>query len=325
MKFVIDLMGGDNSSKATIPAIIEASKIYKDVIFYCVGNKECEKELNNLDNVKFVESKTVIRMDENPMEAYKDLDSSLMVGMKTYLDNKCDAFISAGSSGCLLAASIFKIKRIPGVSRPGFITSFPTYKENKKFVICDLGANNQNTPEELHSFAIMANLYSKILYKIDNPKVALLSNGTEEEKGSPLNKEAYKLIKEDKSLNFVGNCEARDPMFGEIDVVVCDGFSGNIYLKANEGMAKVMSNMMKDAFKRNIFSKIGYLLSKKGFDEMKKKMDYKNVGGALVVGVNGVVIKAHGNSDPKAFLSAIRVANEMCNNDVVNKMKELIK
>lgn len=325
MKIVIDMLGGDSGLNATIPALKDFINQHKDVFIYAVGDNSLVKELNEYKNVKVVLSKNVLPMDVDPMTAYRNEDSSLMVATKTFLENNCDALISAGSSGALLTASIFKIKRIPGVIRPGFITSFPTIKEGKKFVVCDLGANNENSKEELAQFAKLASLYYKFIYGENKPRVYLLSNGTEEEKGSPVTKEAFKLLKEDKTINFLGNTEGRDALFGEIDVIVCDGFSGNIFLKATEGCAKAMSFMIKEAFKRNIFSKIGYLVSHKGFVKMKEKMDYKNVGGAMLVGVNGIVIKAHGNSDARSFLSALNIAYDLNEAQVIEKFKEALK
>ena len=326
MKFVIDMMGGDNGLKATIGATKEFIKRHKDVEFFLIGDLNALSEFNNQTNVHLIESKTVLKMDVDPLTALREKDSSLMVGIDTYLKNGCDALISAGSTGALLSAAIFKIKRIEGITRPCLITSFPTIKKDKKFVVCDLGANNANTKEELVQFAIMGSIYYSILYHSNNPEVYLLSNGTEEEKGSPLGKEAYPLLKECESINFKGNIEARDPLFGDIDVLVADGYSGNIYLKAVEGTAKAMSSMLKTAFKRNVFSMIGYLFSKKGIEEMKQKMDYKNVGGALLMGVNGVVIKAHGSSDVQSFLSALENGYKLVSVDIVNKFKEeLIK
>ena len=326
MKFVIDMMGGDNGLKATIGATKEFIKRHKDVEFFLIGDLNALSEFNNQTNVHLAESKTVLKMDVDPLTALREKDSSLMVGIDTYLKNGCDALISAGSTGALLSAAIFKIKRIEGITRPCLITSFPTIKKDKKFVVCDLGANNANTKEELVQFAIMGSIYYSILYHSNNPEVYLLSNGTEEEKGSPLGKEAYPLLKECESINFKGNIEARDPLFGDIDVLVADGYSGNIYLKAVEGTAKAMSSMLKTAFKRNVFSMIGYLFSKKGIEEMKQKMDYKNVGGALLMGVNGVVIKAHGSSDVQSFLSALENGYKLVSVDIVNKFKEeLIK
>ena len=221
-----------------------------------------------------------------------------------------------------MSAAIFKIKRLPKITRPCLITSFPTLKNNKKFVVCDLGANSANTKEELNQFAIMGSLYYSIIYGEKNPSVYLLNNGTEEEKGNELTKEAYQLLKENKSINFKGNIEGREPLFGHIDVLVTDGFTGNIFLKSVEGTAKVMSQMMKEAFKKNLLTKIGYLFSKKGIDGIKIKMDYKNVGGALLLGVNGIVIKAHGSSDARSFMSALENAYKLGKVDIVNRIKE---
>src|SRR5574344_1432759 len=301
MKIVIDMMGGDNGLKATIPGVKEFIKNHGDVDIFFIGSNALDSEFKDYKNVKVIHSAKVLKMDVDTMTAYRTLDSSLMT------------------------ASNFKIKRINGVIRPGFITSFPTVKKGKKFVVCDVGANNANTKEELVQFAQMGTLYYKFLYGENNPRVYLLSNGTEEEKGSPLTKDAYKLLKEEKSINFLGNTEGRDALFGDIDVLVCDGFSGNVFLKAIEGTAKAMSQMMKEAFTRNLFTKIGYLLSKKGIIEMKNKMDYKNVGGAMLVGIDGVVIKAHGNSDDKTFLSALNVAYLLCEKEFVKKFKEALK
>lgn len=322
MKFVIDMMGGDNGLKATIPATKELLEKHKDVVVYLIGQLDKLTDFQESDRVHLVESKTVLAMDVDPMTALKQVDSSLMVGIKTYLENKCDALISAGSTGAILSAAIFKIKRLPKITRPCLITSFPTIKNNKKFVVCDLGANSANTKEELNQFAIMGSLYYSILYGEKNPSVYLLNNGTEEEKGNDLTKEAYQLLKENKSINFKGNIEGRDPLFGNIDVLVADGFTGNIFLKSVEGTAKVMSGMIKEAFRKNLLTKIGYLFSKKGIDGIKTKMDYKNVGGALLLGVNGIVIKAHGSSDARSFMSALENAYKLGKVDIVNKIKE---
>ena len=322
MKFVIDMMGGDSGIEATIGATKEFIKRHPNVELFLIGDLNALETFNDHNNIHLVESKTVLKMDVDPLTALKEKDSSLMVAIETYLANNCDCLISAGSTGALLSAAIFKIKRIPGITRPCLITSFPTIKKNKKFVVCDLGANNSNTKEELLQFAKMGSIYYSIVYQEENPKVYLLSNGTEEEKGSPVSKEAYPLLKDCKSINFKGNIEARDPLYGDIDVLVSDGYTGNIFLKSVEGTAKVMSKMIKDAFKKNVLTMIGYLFSKKGINEIKEKMDYKNVGGALLMGVNGVVIKAHGSSDVRSFLSALENGYKLVEVDIVNKFKK---
>ena len=322
MKFVIDMMGGDNGLDATIGATKEFIKLHDDVELFLVGDETKLTDFSSFKNVHILHSDIVLKMDVDPLTALKDKTSSLMVAIKAYLDNNCDAIISAGSTGALLSASIFKIKRLEGITRPCLITSFPTIDKNKKFVVCDLGANSSNTKEELVQFAIMGKIYYSILYKKDNPEVFLLSNGTEEEKGSPLNKEAYPLLKECKEINFKGNIEGRDPLFGGVDVLVTDGYSGNIFLKTVEGTAKAMSKMLKDGFKKNILTMIGYLFAKSGVNEIKEKMDYKNVGGAMLMGVNGIVIKAHGSSDVRSFLSALKNAYMLADVNVIEKIKK---
>ncbi len=321
MKLVIDMMGGDHGTKTTIEAVKQFVALHKDCEIFAVGNEEELNEVKDLPLVHVVPSKTVLPMDCDPMSALHDLDSSLMVGVKTLLDNECEGLISAGSTGALLTASIFKIKRLPGVKRPCLITSFPTVVDNKRFVACDLGANSNGTKEDLNQFAVMGSIYYSILYNEESPKVYLLNNGTEEEKGNDLTKETYQLLKVNPNINFKGNIEGRYAMKGEADVIVCDGFTGNIFLKTLEGTAKAMGSMMKDAFKMNLFTKIGYLFAKKGIKGMIKKMDYKNVGGALLLGVNAIVIKSHGSSEAKSFLSSMESAYNLAKQNMIEKIK----
>lgn len=323
MKIVIDMMGGDNGLRATIPSTKTFIEKHNDLELFLIGDINKLTEFKKYKNVTLVQSETVVRMDADPLSALRETNSSLMVGIKTFLDNKCDAFISAGSTGALLSAATFKIKRIEGVIRPGLITPFPTLIKNKKFVVCDLGANTTCTKEELNQFATMGSIYYKTLFHdVNEPRVYQLNIGTESEKGTTINKEAYILLKENKNINFKGNIEARDPLYGNVDVLITDGYSGNIFLKTMEGTAKAMSKMIKDAFKKNIFTKLGYLLVRKGIVEMKEKMDYKNVGGAMLMGVNGVVIKAHGSSDPKGFLSALESSYKLTSVHIIDKFKE---
>lgn len=325
MKIVIDMMGGDLGLKTTIEATKTFLSKHNDAELFLIGEETKLEEFKNVKNVHVVNSTTVLKMDVDPMTALKDTNSSLMVGIKTYLENECDGFISAGSTAALLTAATLKIKRIPGIIRPALVTAFPTVKKNKKFVCCDLGANNTCTKEELNQFAVMGSLYYKNIYNDENsqnPRVYLLNNGTESEKGTALHKESYELLKENKAINFLGNIEGRYPLQGNLEVLVTDGFSGNIFLKTMEGTAKEMSNMIKEAFSKNVFTKLSYLVVRSGIKEMKEKMDYRNVGGALLIGVNGVVIKAHGSSDVRCFLSALNNGYTLIKNDIVNKIKE---
>lgn len=324
MKFVIDMMGGDNGVKSTIPAVKQFLANHDDVDFICVGDPALLGELKDNKHVKIIESKTVLAMDVDPMSAINDKESSLAVAIANYKTEQADALISAGSTGALVTFGVFKIKRLEGIRHPGFISPMPTMIKGKQMVACDLGANIANTKEDLLNYAVMGSLYYKIAFKKEKPDVFLLNNGTEEEKGNELTKETYQLLKVSKQINFCGNIEARDPLKGGCDVLIMDGFSGNIYLKSTEGALKVMSSLLKKAFKKNIFTKIGYLFARKGVKDISDTMDYKAVGGACLLGVDGLLLKAHGNSDPRAFIGCFNQAYTLAKEDMINKIKATI-
>jgi glycerol-3-phosphate acyltransferase PlsX len=249
----------------------------------------------------------------------------MMVAIKTMKEEGYDAVVSAGSTGGFLSAATITLKMIPGVKRAALVAPFPAQIKGKKVVILDIGANNENSPEELVQFATMGRLYSQTVYGIEEPKVYLLSNGTEEEKGAPEVKQAHKLLKESNFPGFKGNIEARNALNGQADVVVADGFTGNIFLKGSEGIAKFMGNMIKGMFKKNLWTKLGYLHVRGGVKELTETMDYKSTGGAMLLGVNGNVIKAHGNSDAYSFKHALIVAKKLSMANVVEKIKEGMK
>ena len=261
-------------------------------------------------------------MDAGALEVMHMRDSSMMVALKTLKDEQLDGIISCGSTGGFLSASTLTLKMIPGAKRAALVTAFPTAIKGQKVVILDIGANNENSSEELVQFATMGRLYSQAIYGINEPRLYLLNNGTEEEKGAPEVKEAYRLLKERQFPNFLGNIEARNALSGEADVIVCDGFTGNIFLKSSEGIAKMMGGMMKKMFKKNLWTKIGYLHVRKGVKEISETMDYKSVGGAMLLGINGVVVKGHGNSDAYAFKCAINVAYKLAKAQVIERIKE---
>ena len=318
MKIAVDTLGGDNGSKVIVEAIIEFLAKHKDTEVVAVGNQEELKELEG--KCEIIHAPDIVPMEAGPLEAMRMKNSSLYVMTQLAKEGKVDALVSAGSTGGYLSLTTLILKTIPGVKRAALVAPFPTRIKGKKVVILDIGASNENSPEELSQFAVMGSLYSKYILGVEEPKVCLLSNGTEPGKGSPVGKEAYKLLK-DKPY-FKGNVEARNALSGECDVVVTDGYSGNIFLKSSEGMAKMMASMVKDAFKRNLWSKLGYLHVKKGMKEMSETMDYKSTGGAMLLGVNGVVVKAHGNSDAYSFGCALEVAYKLVDNNLINKIKE---
>lgn len=318
---IVDTLGGDNGSAPIIEAIKSFAQENKDYQITAVGNKDELKELDGICEI--VHAPDIVPMEAGPLEVMRMKNSSMYVANSLMKERKADAILSCGSTGGFLSCATLMLKTSENVKRAAFVAPFPTKIKGKKVVILDIGASNENSPEELAQFAVMGGLYSKYVFNVENPKIYLLSNGTEEGKGSPSSKVAYKLLKDNP--NFKGNIEARNALSGEADVVVCDGFTGNIFLKSSEGMAKMMSAMMKSAFKKNLWTKIGYLHVKSGIQEMVETMDYKSTGGAMLLGINGVVVKAHGNSDAYAFRCALNVAKNLVDGNIVSRISEGLK
>lgn len=320
VRIVIDTLGGDNGSAPAIEAIKSFLGKHDDVSFIVVGNKDELKELEGVCEI--FHAPEIIPMNAGPLEVMRNKNSS-MYNAIALSKERGDAIISAGATGGLLSASTLILKTAENVKRAAFVAPFPTAIKGKKVVILDIGASVENTPEELKQFALMGSLYSQIILGNDNPGIYLLSNGTEEGKGSPNGKLAYKLLKDNP--NFKGNIESRDALSGKADVVVTDGFTGNIFLKSSEGMAKMLSNMFKAAFKKNLWTKLGYLHVRGGVKEISETWDYKSTGGAMLLGINGVVVKAHGNSDAYAFECAIKVAYDLAKADITKRISEGLK
>ncbi len=320
MKIAVDAMGGDNGSKSVIEAIKEFKKDYPNDELVVFGKKEELEELSSI--CRIVDAPDVVPMEAGALEVIRLKNSSMCKAINTMKEEGLDAIVSMGSTGGFLSAATLILKTIPGVKRSALVTAFPTKVKGKKVVVLDVGANNENSPEELVQFAYMGKAYNEAVFNVKEPKTYLLSNGAEDHKGSPLVKEAHKLLKETKFPGFKGNMEARDVLNGDADILVADGFSGNVLLKGMEGVAKMFGSMIKSAFKKNLWTKLGYLHVKGGFDNISETMDYKSTGGAMLLGINGVVVKAHGNSDAYSFKNALRVAHLMVEHDVVNKIKE---
>ena len=323
MKIAVDAMGGDNGSKPIIEAIKEFKKDHQDVEIVVFGKEEELFELSSI--AKIVNAPDIVPMEAGALEVIRMKNSSMCKAISTMKEENFDAVVSCGSTGGFLSASTLILKMIPGVKRAALVTAFPTKIKGKKVVVLDVGANNENSAEELVQFAHMGKAYNQALFNTENPKTYLLSNGAESHKGSPIVKEANKLLTDMKFEGFAGNMEARDVLNGDADILVADGFSGNILLKGMEGVAKMFGSMIKSAFKKNLWTKLGYLHVKGGFDNISETMDYKSTGGAMLLGINGVVVKAHGNSDAYSFKNALRVAYQMVSYDVINKIKESLK
>lgn len=310
MKIIVDAMGGDNAPEQIIKGTMLAVDEYgidvvlvgdENVIGKCVSENKI-----TLKNTKIVDAKSVIGMHDNPKSVLKEkADSSMAVGFKLLNDGEGDAFVSAGNTGAITVGATLITKRIKGIKRPAIASVMPSAK--KPILLMDCGANAECRAEFLYQFGVLGDLYMRHILKYDNPRIALANNGEEETKGTPLVKEAYTLMKNAK-YNFVGNIEGRRIPFGDADVVVADGFTGNLILKTYEGVAKVLMNGIKNAFMKNPLSKISYLGVKSGIDEMKKQFDYKEYGGAVMLGVKKPVIKAHGSADARTFKNAIKQA-----------------
>ena len=334
MKIILDAMGGDHAPEATVLGAIDAAKSFGTQITL-VGRGEAilgvmrEHGIENLpEGMEIANADDVVDMHDDPGSViHKRKNSSMVVGLKMLAEGQGDAFVSAGSTGALLTGATLIVKRVKGIRRAAMGPAFPN-KAGGKTVICDCGANAECTPEFLLQFGLVGSLFAQKNLGVKNPKVGLLNIGTEDSKGTPLQKEAYaKLQKahEQGLLNFVGNVEARDVPLGAVDVVVCDGFAGNVLLKSIEGTAMYMGSLMKHKiFKRNIFSKIGYLLCKSGVDEVMSLLDYRTIGGTQFLGIKKPVIKAHGSSDALAFRNAIRQAEEATKADFCAELEQAL-
>lgn len=331
MKIILDAMGGDNAPEASVLGALDAVKQY-GVAVTLVGRSEAILEVlkkHNIaslpDGVDIAGAEDVVDMHDDPGSViHKRKNSSMVVGLRLLASGEGDAFVSAGSTGALLTGATLLVKRVKGIRRAAMAPAMPN-KAGGKTVIVDCGANAECTPEFLLQFGLVGSIYAKNQMNIADPKVGLLNIGTEDSKGTSLQKEAYALLKDADSkglLHFIGNVEARDVLLGGVDVVVCDGFSGNVLLKSIEGTAMFMGSMMKRMFKKNLGSKLGYLLCSSGVKDMMKLMDYREIGGTQFLGIKKPVIKAHGSSDALAFRNAVKQAAEAAAKDVNSEIEK---
>jgi len=324
IKIAVDAMGGDNAPYEIVKGAVEAAEEFGCEIIL-VGQQEAIK--SELDKYKFnpgqitIENATeVISTEESPTIAIrKKKDSSIVVGLNLVKDGKASAFVSAGSTGAVLTGATFIIGRIKGIERPALGTCIPTIKGKFAFMI-DSGANVDCKPNYLFQFAKMASVYVKYVMNVENPTVGLLNIGVEKEKGNALTKEVYGLL-EQSNLNFTGNIEARDITYGAADIVVCDGFDGNIALKVAEGLAGVMLKVIKSEITQGFYKLAAFVLIKK-FRNVKKRFDSEEVGGAPFLGLKALVVKAHGSSKAKGIKNAIKQCKIFVENDIVKKIEE---
>ena len=331
MKIILDAMGGDFAPEAPVMGAIDAAKAYGAQIVL-VGRGEAILEVlrkNHIDNlpegIEVMHADDVVDMHDDPGKVlHQRKNSSMVIGLKMLAEDKGDAFVSAGSTGALLSGATLIVKRIKGIRRAAMAPSMPT-KAGSKVIICDCGANAECTPEFLLQFGLVASAYSRNVLGVKQPRVGLLNIGTEDSKGTQLQKDAYALLMQaadNNLLHFVGNVEARSVPLGEVDVVVCDGFSGNVLIKTIEGTAMFMGSMVKRMFKKNLGSKLGYLLCKSGVSDMMKLLDSREIGGTQFLGIRKPVIKCHGNSDRLAFRNGIRQAMIAAESDFTAQLEQ---
>ena len=337
MKILLDAMGGDNAPDATIKGAVNAiNQIKAEVIL--IGKQEIieakvkefyEKNLSEISPRLLIKNATeTIEMEDGPTDSIKHKkDSSMVVGFNMLKNGEGDVFISAGNSGALLAGATLLVGRIRGIDRPAMAGILPAYKS--RLVLIDSGANTNCKPINLLQFAQMSSIYIRNTFGVEHPRIGLLNIGTEETKGNELTKESYKLLKEkseELNINFIGNIEGRDAFSGEVDAIVTDGFTGNVFLKAVEGLGKFVKRSLKENLMKNIWSKIAVIPSLPAINKFSKAMDYKSYGGALFLGVKKPVVKAHGSSDEKLFEFTIKQAEQFVNNKTVeNLIKEFEK
>ena len=334
MKILLDAMGGDNAPDATIRGAVDAiDEIKAELVLIgqeaVITSKVKEfygKSLSEINpRLSVCNAREKIEMEDKPTDAIRQKkDSSMVVGFNMLKEGKGDVFISAGNSGALLTGATLLVGRIKGIDRPALAGILPAY--HSRVVLMDCGANTNCKPINLLQFAQMSSIYMHNTLGIESPKIGLLNIGTEETKGNDLVKNSYQLLKkysEDLNINFIGNIEGREAFLGDVDVIVADGFTGNIFLKSVEGLGKFVKKSMKESFGKNLLAKIGAIPSLPAIKRFSKMMDYKEYGGALFLGVNKPVVKAHGSSDEKLFKFTIKQAEQFVENEAVNKLASI--
>jgi len=322
----IDVMGGDLGPETTIEGVVMASKIYPQVSFKLFGNERLSKvelEKNSeFTNYDFIHTDEKIKSDDEPVNALRKLKkSSMRLGINNVADNVSHGFVSAGNTGALMAISKFVLKTIKGVNRPAIAGLMPTMKGQT--VVLDLGANVDCSNDNLVQFALMGDIFSQLVLGIKKPKIGLLNVGSEHIKGNIIVKQTFNDLKKISSkINFFGFIEGNDINKGIVDVVVTDGFSGNIALKTAEGVAELIFTFLQNAYKSSIISKIGYILSKPALNRFKARIDPRKYNGAVLLGLNGIVVKSHGATDAFGFCNAISVAVSLIENSYVNEIEK---
>ncbi|EJD80696.1 phosphate acyltransferase PlsX [Staphylococcus epidermidis] len=322
VKIAVDMMGGDDAPGIVLDAVEKAVEDFKDLEIILFGD-ESQYNLNH-ERIEFRHCTEKIEMEDEPVRAIKRKKDSSMVKMaEAVKSGEADGCVSAGNTGALMSAGLFIVGRIKGVARPALVVTLPT-TDGKGFVFLDVGANADAKAEHLLQYAQLGNIYAQKIRGIQNPSVSLLNIGTEAAKGNSLTKKAYDLFEKNQSFKFTGNIEAKTLMDGNVDVVVTDGYTGNMVLKNLEGTAKSIGKMLKETIMSSFKNKLAGAVLKKDLETFAKKMDYSEYGGSVLLGLDGTVVKAHGSSNAKAFYSAIRQAKIAGEENIVQIMKDTV-
>ncbi|HEM5985291.1 TPA: phosphate acyltransferase PlsX [Streptococcus suis] len=320
-RIAVDAMGGDHAPQAVVEGVNQALAAFPDIEIQLYGDEAKIKQyLTATERVSIVHTTEKINSDDEPVKAIRrKKDASMVLATKAVKDGQADAVLSAGNTGALLAAGVFVVGRIKHIDRPGLMSTLPTM-DGKGFDMMDLGANAENTAHHLYQYGILGSFYAEHVRGVKQPRVGLLNNGTEDTKGTPVHQEAYKLLSEDKSINFIGNVEARELLNSVADVVVTDGFTGNAVLKTIEGTAKSIVGQLTDSIKNGgLRAKLGGLLVKPTLKKSLGAMDYKKAGGAVLLGLKAPVIKAHGSSDAQSIFYTIKQTRSILEAGIVDK------
>lgn len=329
VKIILDAMGGDNAPAAPVQGAVEALNKNKNLYLILAGRQEeisAELKKYKYDNsrLEIMDCRDVIDMNDIPTEAIRKRESSLVKAFRALKeDEEIAGLVTAGSTGATIAAGQLILGRIRGIKRPALCPAIPNARGGYT-LLCDCGANAECKPSMLCQFAVLASAYATVGFGINNPKVGLLNNGTEEHKGDPLHQQTYQLLRKMDVINFGGNIEGRDIMLSDCDVAVSDGFSGNIALKSIEGCGKLILNVLKKEATSTLSSKIGALFLMKGFKRMRAKLDFEAVGGALLLGVKKVVIKSHGSSKARTITAAIENAANIYEGNLIGKVEDML-
>lgn len=323
MRIAIDAMGGDDAPKVIVEGALIAAEAFPDTTLVMYGDEKQIREYIKKDysNIEIIHTEEKIEGDDDPVRSIRrKKDASMVLAAQSVKKGENDALFSAGNTGALLAAGTLIIGRIRGVDRPALMASIVTVKQNRdRMLVLDLGANADAKPENLNQYATLGAYYAKFVHKINEPTVALLNNGTEENKGNFLTKDAFKLLKENESIHFIGNVEAREIFNGPADVLIMDGFTGNAVLKSMEGTASTIVNLLADGIKKgSVLNKLGALLLKNQLKGLKDTMDVSKLGGAILFGIKAPVMKTHGATDSEAVYHTLKQTRDILQSNVIS-------